>query len=215
MLSGGTPVTPDQFLLNLKLTPCPHCKTVGSINRHGFLKGFQGQDVRGKSIRAHRAFCSNRGRSQGCGRTFSVWIADKVKRLFLSAAQLWRFLKESANTGNKRKAFKSLACDMSDSAPYRIWKRFQNAQAAIRTALSGICPSPECERSEPASNQNQNQNQNQPASRQHAGSSRPSFQRKRTHRATQPNRRLSGRFADLLHLMFLCRSTCGICTPKT
>ena len=44
---------------------------------------------------------------------------------------------------------------MSDSAPYRIWKRFQNAHAAIRTALYRICPSPECSRTEPDSNVNQ------------------------------------------------------------
>jgi hypothetical protein len=37
---------------------------------------------------------------------------------------------------------------MSDSAPYRIWKRFQNAQSAIRTALSTICPPPKIDSSQ-------------------------------------------------------------------
>ena len=152
-----SPIEREQFLLNLKLTPCPHCKTVGSLNRHGFLKAFQGDDVRAKSVRATRVFCSNRGRSQGCGRTFSVWIADKIKRLFLSSTQLWQFLKETTATGNKRNAFKKLDVDMSDSAPYRIWKRFQKAQAAIRTALCALCAPPECERNDPDNSDDQNQ----------------------------------------------------------
>ncbi len=147
----------ERFLLNLKLTPCPHCKKVGALNRHGFLKAFQDQDTRGKSVRAHRVFCSNRGRNQGCGRTFSVWLADKIKRLFLSATQLWQFLRSAAATGNKRNAFKRLGSDMSDSAPYRIWKRFHNAQAAIRTALCAICTPPECGRRTTENSQNQNQ----------------------------------------------------------
>jgi hypothetical protein len=145
----------DRVLLNLKLSPCPHCKNVGALNRHGFLKAFQDHDLSGKSIRAHRVFCSNRGRNQGCGRTFSVWLADKIKRLFLSATQLWHFLQNTAATGNKRKAFKSLGSDMSDSAPYRIWKRFHNAQAAIRTALFAICKPSECVRRTTGNSQSQ------------------------------------------------------------
>jgi hypothetical protein len=31
---------------------------------------------------------------------------------------------------------------MSNSAPYRIWKRFQIAQSDLRTALSTLCPPP-------------------------------------------------------------------------
>jgi hypothetical protein len=147
----------ERLLLNLKLTPCPHCKNVGALNRHGFLKAFQDQDTRGKSVRAHRVFCSNRGRNQGCGRTFSVWLADKIKRLFLSATQLWQFLRNTAAAGNKRNAFKSLGSDMSDSAPYRIWKRFRNAQAAIRTALCAICTPPECGPQTTENSQTQNQ----------------------------------------------------------
>lgn len=146
----------ERVLLNLKITACPHCKYVGALNRHGFLKAFQAHDIRDKSVRAHRVFCSNRGRNLGCGQTFSVWLADKVKRLFLSASQLWLFLRNAAATGNKRNAFKSLGADMSDSAAYRIWKRFHNAQAAIRTALYAICLPPECSRTTTENDKNQN-----------------------------------------------------------
>ncbi|TWT56004.1 hypothetical protein [Allorhodopirellula solitaria] len=140
----------DEFLLNLKLTQCPHCKKVGTLNRHGALRGYDENNVRHKSIRARRVFCSNRNQAAGCGRTFSAWIADKVKRLFLSAEQLWTFLNEAAANGNKRKAFKKLNSSMSDSAPYRIWKRLQNAQSSIRTTLSTMCPPSKIDGSQPS-----------------------------------------------------------------
>lgn len=139
----GSQSESETLLQNLKLIPCPHCKAVGTLNRHGVLKGYQEENVRHKTVRAQRVFCSNRNRARGCGRTFSVWIADKVKRLFLSAEQLWGFLKEAARTNNKRQAFAALNSGMSDSAPYRIWKRFQKAQAAIRTTLCSVCTPPQ------------------------------------------------------------------------
>ena len=132
----------DEQLGFLKCSPCPHCKQTGALNRHGFLRGYDEENFRQKAVRALRVFCSNRGSNQGCGRTFSVWISDKVKRLFLDAKSLWEFLHQAATTGNKSQAFQKLGCSMGDSAVYRIWKRFLQAQSTIRTALAAICPPP-------------------------------------------------------------------------
>jgi hypothetical protein len=65
----------------LKQTPCPHCKVVGTLIRHGYLCGFDESNPQRKTVRARRIFCSNRKARRGCGRTFSVWIADKIRRL--------------------------------------------------------------------------------------------------------------------------------------
>lgn len=132
----------EDALARLKLTSCPHCKTVGTLNRHGFLRGYEQGNHRHTVVRAQRVFCSNRYSARGCGRTFSLWITNRVKRLFLDAPDLWDFLLQVAETGNKFKAFETLRSSMSESAPYRIWKRFLSAQAAIRTALFTICPPP-------------------------------------------------------------------------
>ncbi len=132
----------DGQLALLKCSPCPHCKHSGALNRHGFLKGYDELNFRQKAIRAIRVFCSNRGGNQGCGKTFSVWIADKVKRLFLDVKSLWEFVEQAATTGNKSRAFQQLGCSMGDSATYRIWKRFLQAQSAIRTALAAVCSPP-------------------------------------------------------------------------
>jgi hypothetical protein len=137
----------NAFLETIKTQPCPHCKSVGYLIRHGYLRGYD--QMRSKSIRASRVFCSNRNRAMGCGKTFSVWIADKVKRLFLSAECLFAFLNDAAKSGNKVQAFRKLNCSLSDSAPYRIWKRFILAQSRIRTALTWLSEPPRIESNSP------------------------------------------------------------------
>jgi hypothetical protein len=69
-------------------------------------------------------------------------MAEKIKHFFLSAEHLWQFLNEAVNSGNKRQAFRKLDCGLSLSASYHIWRRFLNAQPAIRTALAGLCQPP-------------------------------------------------------------------------
>src|SRR5438094_10323954 len=119
----------------LKLMPCPHCKAVGTLIRHGFLRGFDESNPRRKTVRARRVFCSNRHARPGCGRTFSVWGADKIRRLSLTAGCLWKFLK-LATTGSILAAIRAADRHVSDRTWQRIWKRFNQGQSKIRTALS-------------------------------------------------------------------------------
>ena len=88
-------------------------------------------------MRARRVFCSDRNARRGCGRTFSVWIADKIRRLSLTAGGLWRFLKRAA-AGSILAAIRAADCHLCDRTWQRIWKRFDQAQCQIRTALSGL-----------------------------------------------------------------------------
>lgn len=126
----------------LKQTPCPHCKFVGALIRHGSLRGFDESSPRQKTVRARRIFCSNRHARPGCGRTFSVWIADKIRRLSLTTGALWLFL-QLAVAGSILAASRALGCHLSGRTMQRIWKRFGQAQCKIRTALCGRCPPPE------------------------------------------------------------------------
>jgi hypothetical protein len=126
----------------LKLTACPHCKVVGTLIRHGFLRGFDDSSPQRKTVRARRIFCTNRKARRGCGRTFSVWIADKIRRLGLTTATLWRFLQRVVAAGTVA-AIRAADCQLSDRTLQRIWKRFDQGQSKIRTALWGRCPPPE------------------------------------------------------------------------
>ncbi len=132
----------DDLFAKLKITPCPHCKITGALVKHGFLRGYDQNNHLNKTVRAARVFCSNRHRATGCGRTFSVWLANKIKRLFLSADSLWQFLNQAVSSRNKLQAFRDLDSGLSDSAPYHIWRRFLNSQSAIRTALAVLCEPP-------------------------------------------------------------------------
>lgn len=146
----GTEEEVEAELKKLKWTPCPHCKCVGHLIRHGRLQGFDDKHQRRRTVRAQRVFCSNRRRAQGCGRTFAIWWAEKIQRLFLTAESLWKFLQQAVESGSKWQAFRDLQCGLSDSAPYRIWKRFIARQSAIRTALSALCQPPPCDSEHPA-----------------------------------------------------------------
>ena len=130
----------------LKQTPCPHCKAVGTLIRHGFLRGFDDSNPQRKTVRARRIFCSNRHARRGCGRTFSVWLADKIRRLSLTTA-----LSVALPPTRRRRQHRSPpsappTAICSDRTWQRIWKRFDLGQSKIRTALSGRCPPPELPR---------------------------------------------------------------------
>ncbi len=129
-----------EIACNLPLKPCPHCHTVGMLIRHGGLRGFD-ETSQQKVARARRVFCSNRNRRRGCGRTFSVWLADKIRRLSLTTRILWRFLIKAV-AGTIAAALRDTDSQRSDRTWQRIWRRFHLAQSPIRTALANRFPLP-------------------------------------------------------------------------
>jgi hypothetical protein len=131
----------DAMAERFKQTPCPHCKVVGTLIRHGCWRGFDENNRTQKTVRARRVFCSNRNARPGCGRTFSVWFADKIRRLSLTAGCLWRFL-TGAVAGSVLAACRAANCHLSDRSLQHIWTRFDRGQCKIRTALSALCPPP-------------------------------------------------------------------------
>ena len=125
----------------LKLTPCPHCRRVGTLIRHGTLTGFDDSNPR-RTVRARRIFCSNRHRRGGCGRTISVWLVDKIRRLSLTTRTVWAFLKRAV-AGTIAAAIRDIKSSRSDRTFRRVWSRFQRNQSAIRTALLSRGPPPD------------------------------------------------------------------------
>jgi hypothetical protein len=126
----------------LKQTRCPHCHAIGTLNRHGVLTGFDDGNPQ-QTLRARRILCSKRRQSwPGCGRTFSIWLAHKIRRFSLSTRTLLTFL-QHAVTGTLANACKAVDYPRSERTFQRIWKRFDRAQSRIRTALLGRGPPPE------------------------------------------------------------------------
>jgi len=128
-------------LLDLKLNPCPHCGRVGTLNLHGWLRGYDETTPDEKTVRARRVFCNNRKKhGNGCGGTFTIWIIDKLRRSCLGAQSLWKFLKSVVNLNNTSAALGDL--NLASSSAYRLWKRFSHSQSRLRSFLSRVCPPP-------------------------------------------------------------------------
>jgi hypothetical protein len=132
----------NAFVEQLKYTACPHCKVVGALIQHGFLYGFDENHTKQQTHRAHRIFCSNRQELPGCGHTFSVWLADTIRRLSLTAAGLWRFLHDAVADGILA-AIRDSTCHLSHRTLRRLWRRFRHGQSHIRTTLAERCPPPQ------------------------------------------------------------------------
>ena len=125
----------------LKVTPCPHCRAVGTLNRHGTLTGYDDAGP-GRAVRGRRVFCSHRGRRPGCGRTTTVWAAGTIRRLSLTARTVGRFL-QRAVAGTLAAATRDTDGSRSDRTFRRVWRRFVPGQSRIRTALFDRGPPPD------------------------------------------------------------------------
>jgi hypothetical protein len=130
------------ILEKLKQMACPHCKVTGTLYRHGSLHGHDEGSRRRKTVRAQRVYCSNRNARPGCGGTFSIWLADKIRRLSVTTGCLHQFLKLVVVNGVAA-AIRDLDCHLSDRTLQRIWALFNLGQSKIRTALFQRCKPPQ------------------------------------------------------------------------
>jgi hypothetical protein len=135
--------------LGIKLWSCPHCGRTGTLIGHGFLRGYEEQG-QGIAQRGRRIFCSDRYRRQGCGRTFSVLAATALAGFVVRTVTLFRFV-EKVLAGLTRKTAWQAATRgaLSLSSGYRLWRRMQNEQSALRSRLCRQCAPPVCPSPEP------------------------------------------------------------------
>ena len=128
---------------SLKFTACPHCRKIGTLILHGYLYGYDLKTANRRAVRGRRVFCSNRNRKAGCGRTFSLLQAGRIKRLIIRTRDLWSFLTNIVNGMNVFRAFGALAAPLSTTSIYRLYKRIYLHQYKIRTMLLKRRPAPE------------------------------------------------------------------------
>lgn len=107
----------------------------GALNRHSKLHGNDLADPAGKSFRGQRAFCSNRARRGGCGRTVSIFLHRVLPRHTLTAALFWQVLRAMLGGASLQSAAQALplAVDTFRGACRRLRGRLD----AVRTALCG------------------------------------------------------------------------------
>ena len=123
-----------QFLDQLKLKRCPHCRRAGFLIRNGRAYGYAATGS-AQVIRAQRILCSNRHRRQGCGRTVRLVLATLLHGSMVSALTLWAFF--------CHKLHATPAPTPSCGAHW--WRRLRAAQSYLRGLLSRIRPPPSAE----------------------------------------------------------------------
>lgn len=130
----------DKHKVQLKLVPCPHCRAVGCLIRHGYLWG-KGEKGPAKIRRGWRTFCSNRQHKKGCGRTHSFLAAWFLYHRMADAQRLWQLLRGVLDGLSRKAAWEKVAAPFCLETGYRLWQAFIRRQASLRsTLMSALTP---------------------------------------------------------------------------
>jgi hypothetical protein len=124
----------DKHKRTLKLAPCPHCRAVGFLVRHGYLTG-HGEGVNDAVQRGWRIFCSNRRRRKGCGRTYAVLLTTFLFRRMVGTQKLWLLLQGLRQGLSIKAAWEQVASPFCLETGYRLRQAFLRSQTGIRSLL--------------------------------------------------------------------------------
>ena len=80
-------------------------------------------------------FCSNRGQRGGCGKTFSVVLAEVLPRHTLTASLVWRWLVKVLAGLSFKAAAEKLRLPFALETVYRLRRRLRHGLHKVRTRL--------------------------------------------------------------------------------
>jgi len=107
------------------------------LNRHSFLYGNDPFDCAQEAVRGQRVFCSNRGRRGGCGKTFSIFLADTLPRHTLTATLLWQWLIQKLAGLSGKAAAEKANLPFALETVYRVGRKLRGSLDGLRTLLFG------------------------------------------------------------------------------
>ena len=121
----------------LKQFCCPFCGAAETLNCHSKLYGNDPDSTQPSAgrQRGQRVWCCNRGQRGGCGRSFSIFLAEVLPRHTVTGRWLWGLLKRLLGGGSIKGAFESLAPPFALDTVYHLLHRLRVRLAAVRTAL--------------------------------------------------------------------------------
>jgi hypothetical protein len=94
-------------------------------------------------------FCSNRGQRDGCGKTFSLVLAEVLPRHTLNASQVWRWLVELLAGLSVKAAVEKVRLPFALETIYRLRHRLQRGLDQVRTRLCRALSPPLSRQSQP------------------------------------------------------------------
>ena len=134
----------------LKQLCCPRCGAAQSLNCHSKLYGNDPESATGEpTLRGQRVWCCPRGQRGGCGKSFSIFLAEVMPRHTLRASTLWSLLERLLAGGSISRAAKGLAAPFVLESLYHLLRRTRLRLAAVRSALCQECPAPASSQTDP------------------------------------------------------------------
>jgi hypothetical protein len=133
----------------LKQQRCPHCGCTESLNRHSKLYGNDPAAVSGQALRGQRVFCSHRGQRGGCGRTFSLFLAEVLPRHTVTASWLWQLLCRLLKGGSIKATVQALALPFGLETLYHLLQRLRGCLPDLRCLLCRQHKAPDSSQSDP------------------------------------------------------------------
>jgi hypothetical protein len=143
------PKTTFRKAFSLKQQRCPHCGCVETLNRHSQLHGNDPARVDARAVRGQRVFCSNRGRRGGCGRTFSIFLAEVLPRHTFRASFLWHWLIQWLAGASLKAAVEKLRLPFALESVYRLRRQLRRGLDRLRSLLCREQQPPESSQSDP------------------------------------------------------------------
>lgn len=94
-------------------------------------------------------WCSNRGQRGGCGRSFSIFLAQVLPRHTVSAPWLWKLLCGLLAASSIKAAVEALAPPFALESLYHLLQRLRRRLADLRSRLCREQKAPESLQSDP------------------------------------------------------------------
>jgi hypothetical protein len=125
-----------EHLFSLKQLCCPDCGSAETLNCHSKLYGNDPDSALGaQNLRGQRVWCCPRGQRGGCGRSFSVFLADVLPRHTVTGSWLWRFLDRWLAGGSIKAAVEALSPPFALETMYHLLQRMRKRLSTVRSAL--------------------------------------------------------------------------------
>jgi hypothetical protein len=125
----------EEQLRGLKGQRCNRCGCAESLNRHSILYGNDPADCAQQVVRGQRVWCSDRGQRGGCGKTFSIFLADILPRHTVSATLLWNLLGQWLTGASLKAAAESLRLPFALETLYQLVQRLRQRLDVLRPLL--------------------------------------------------------------------------------
>jgi len=94
-------------------------------------------------------FCSNRGQRGGCGRTFSLLLADVLPRYTFSASRVWPWLVELLAGLSVKATAEKQRLPFALESVYRLRRKLRARLDALRSRLGREQPPPASQQVDP------------------------------------------------------------------